>query len=270
MGKLYIVATPIGNLEDMTYRAVRVLDEADLILCEDTRHTKILLDRYGIKNKLLSYHKFNEQEVTSSVIEEIKNGKTVALVSDAGTPAVSDPGSVIVGKAREEGVEVYAVPGCCAAAAAVSVAGLDFKGFVFSGFLDSKPAKRKEELKSLSSSVFPIVFYCAPHDINKDIKDMFSVFGDRKITVIKELTKIHEKAVYSSLSSFKEDNPKGEFVIIVMPKEKKETGISVKEQLSLLLKAGLSTKDAVNETALLCDKSKKEVYDECLKLLNKK
>lgn len=272
MAKLYIVGTPIGNLEDITLRAIRVLKEADVIACEDTRHSKVLLDRYEIKTKTISYHLYNEKESAENIIELIKKGNNVALISDAGMPAISDPGAYLVKECRNQGVQIESVPGCSAVVSAMSVSGILDKGFAFVGFLEDKKKKRKEELNKLSNIPLSLVFYCAPHDVKEDVKDILSVFGDRKVTVVKELTKLHERVTETTLKNFNEENPCGEYVLIVHKDEKRNDellNLSIKEHLEYYFKLGYDSKEAVKSVSEERNCPKKEVYAECLKLKNK-
>lgn len=219
MSKLILIPTPIGNLEDITYRAVKNVKDADLILCEDTRRTLKLLNHLQIKKPLRSYHKFNEHDLVENIVESILSGEKVALVSDAGTPGISDPGYLIVSKCIENDIEVECLPGATALIPALVVSGLPSERFTFEGFLPIKKG-RKTRLEFLSKESRTMVFYESPHKIIKTITDFKTYFGgDRKISVSKEISKIFESTTRGSideiLSSFENKKPKGEFVIVV-------------------------------------------------------
>lgn len=265
MSTLYLVATPIGNLKDITLRALEVLKSVDVIACEDTRHSIVLLNHYEIKKPLISYHKHNENVRSDEILNYLKEGKNVAVISDAGSPVISDPGAVIVKKAREEGYSITVVPGASAVVSAVSLAGID-TGFTFIGFLPDKKKLRDELLESIKKSRYPLVFYVSPHDINSDAKDIINVLGDRKALIVKEITKIYEKVDETVLSEIKYENPKGEFVLIVMPEEISEedfSGLSVREHIIKLMKEeNLNKKDAIKAAAKSRGVNKNSVYKE--------
>lgn len=218
-GKLYVVATPIGNLEDITLRALKVLREVDLIAAEDTRHTRKLLDRYRIKRRMMSYHEHNERERAERIIKELKSGKNVALVSDSGTPAVSDPGYVLIRRCVEEGIEAIPIPGPSAFLAALSVSGLPVHRFVFEGFLPHKSGKRRNKLRRLAEEEGTIIFYESPHRLLKTLSDMLEILGDRRVVIARELTKVHEEifrgSIREALERFSTGEPRGEFTILV-------------------------------------------------------
>lgn len=218
-GTLYVVATPIGNLEDITLRALRVLREVDLIAAEDTRHTKKLLDRYGIRKPMVSYHEHNERERAEQLIRELKGGKDVALVSDAGTPAVSDPGYVLIRRCIEEGVRVVPVPGPSALIAALCVSGLPVHRFAFEGFLPHKEGKRRKRLEELKDEERTLIFYESPHRLLKTLRDMLDILGDREIAVARELTKVHEEVfrgrINEAIEKFSSSPVKGEITLVV-------------------------------------------------------
>ena len=218
-GTLYIIATPIGNLEDITMRAVRILGEVDLIAAEDTRKTAILLNHYTIKKPLTSYFEHNEQVKTGWLINELKSGKNIALVSEAGTPTISDPGFRIVAAAIAKSITVVPVPGVCAAIAALSASGLPVHRFAFEGFLPPKSGKRKNLLKKIAAEERTLIFYESPYRIQAALADMLEVLGDRRVAVGRELTKLHEEFIYGTLSAIAERLGstviKGEFTIVV-------------------------------------------------------
>lgn len=275
-GTLYIIATPIGNLEDITLRAVRILKEADLIAAEDTRHTKKLLDRYGIETPLTSYHDHNKEEKAPVIVARLLEGKSVALVSDAGTPGISDPGYFLINLAVHEGVPVAPIPGATAAIAALSISGLPTDRFVFEGFLPSKHTARLKRLEDLSTEDRTLVFYEAPHRVIQALEDILSVFGDRKAVLTRELTKIHEEVVRGALSEIldhvKKGTVKGEFTITVhgATESPKQADINPQEYLeNLMLHRGLSKKEAIATAAKELGLPRKEVYKQSLKIKEK-
>ncbi len=218
-GTLYIVATPIGNLEDITARALRVLKEVDLIAAEDTRQTKKLLTHFGISTPLTSFFLGNENNKAESIVRQVADGKNVALVSDGGTPCISDPGFPLVRLAVEAGVKVVPIPGATAMASAICAAGLPTDKFTFVGFLPDKPGKRKSQLESVSPLTHTLVFYVSPWKVEKVLADCLEVLGDRPACLCRELTKIHEEFIRGSLSEIlsiaSERNLKGEMVLLV-------------------------------------------------------
>lgn len=222
-GALFVVATPIGNLEDITFRAVRILSEADLIAAEDTRRTKILLVKYNINTPMTSYHKFNIKAKTSHLVEILMQGKNIALVSDSGMPGVSDPGHEIIRESVDQNIRVEVVPGPSAALTALVVSGLPTDRFVFEGFLPKKPGKKRKKLKELKNETRTIIIYESPFRVVKTLKDILGVMGDRQVAVCRELTKKFEEIIRGSVSEVvkKLEKPKGEFVIIVKGRETK-------------------------------------------------
>ena len=200
-GLLYIVATPIGNLEDMTFRAVRILKEVALIACEDTRHTRRLLDHYGIKTPAVSYHEHNETVRTEELIANLRDGNSIALVSDAGTPLISDPGYRIVAAAVAEGIQVVPVPGASAIITALSASGLATDAFRFCGFLPAKASQRRKTIEALAGETVTLVFYEAPHRIVETVADLRLVLGNRPAVLARELTKLHEEFLRGDLAS---------------------------------------------------------------------
>jgi 16S rRNA (cytidine1402-2'-O)-methyltransferase len=218
-GILYIVPTPIGNLEDLTLRALRVLKEVELIAAEDTRHTQHLLAHFGIKTALTSYHDHNERGKARTLVERLKSGASIALVSDAGTPAISDPGYRIVVDAIQAGIQVVPLPGASALTTALSASGLPTDGFLFEGFLPAKAQERKAKLQSLRGEVATLVFYEAPHRLLDSLAEMLKIFGDREIAVARELTKVYEEFLRGKLreviGALADRDIKGEIVIMV-------------------------------------------------------
>ncbi len=272
-GTLYIVATPIGNLEDITLRAIRILKEADLVAAEDTRHTKHLLDRYQVETQLTSYHDHNKEEKAPVLVARMLEGQSIALVSDAGTPGISDPGYFLINLAIDRNIPVVPIPGATAAVAALSVSGMPTDKFVFEGFLPPKHAARLKRLQELANEERTVIFYEAPHKIIKTLETMFEVFGDRRGVITRELTKIHEEAVRGTLSEIlrhlRTGSIKGEFTIILhgASKEPLKQDIDTAEYLKgLMLHRGLTKKDAIAAAAEELGLPKKEVYKESLKL----
>lgn len=222
-GKLYIVATPIGNLDDITFRAVEILKQVDIIACEDTRRTKTLLEKYGIAKKLVSYYNYNEWQRAEELISELKSNKDVALVSDSGTPGISDPGYVLIKKAIEENIVIVPIPGPTAFVCALVASGLPMNEFTFVGFLPHKKG-RKTKISQLAQEERTLIIYESPHRILKTLNELLEHFGDREIAVAKELTKIHEEffrgKISDVLKKLTPDKIKGEFAIVVSGKNK--------------------------------------------------
>jgi 16S rRNA (cytidine1402-2'-O)-methyltransferase len=272
-GTLYIVATPIGNLEDITLRAIRVLKEADLVAAEDTRHTRHLLDRYQIDTRLTSYHDHNKEEKAPVLVARMLEGKNVALVSDAGTPGISDPGYFLINLAIDQNIPVVPIPGATAAIAALSVSGMPTDRFLFEGFLPAKHLARLKRLQELSKEERTIIFYEAPHKIIRAVADMLAVLGDRRAVITRELTKIHEETVRGTLSEslkrLQEGTIKGEFTVVLhgATKEPLKQDIDTTEFLkNLILHRGLSKKEAISVAAEELGLPKKDVYRESLKM----
>ncbi|MGC8796547.1 16S rRNA (cytidine(1402)-2'-O)-methyltransferase [Thermodesulfovibrio sp. 3462-1] len=270
-GRLYIVATPIGNLEDITLRAIETLKKVDYIACEDTEHSLKLLNHYEIKKPLISYWSEKEKVRAEEIIEKIRSGHSVALITDAGTPGISDPGAVVIGRAIEEGIELIPIPGVTALITALSISGLPTEEFTFIGFLPVKQSQRKKKLLELSIEKRTLVFYEAPHRILQTLEDMLDVFGDRVCCVARELTKMFEEVLRGRLSEVIEklENSKiaGEYVIIIEGAH--ETTQSFEEALievKDLMKKGKGRKEAVRIVAELYGLSKKELYEKSLKM----
>ena len=226
MGKLYVVPTPVGNLEDMTFRAIRILKEVDLILAEDTRTSGVLLKHFDIKNAMLSHHKFNEHQTVERIVERIKGGEQVALISDAGTPGISDPGFLIVRECVRNGIEVQCLPGATAFVPALVASGLPDERFCFEGFLPQKKG-RATRLVQLQDEVRTMVFYESPYRLVKTLTQFAEVFGtERKVSVCREISKVHEESVRGTLAEviahFQQSEPKGEIVIVLAGKDKDE------------------------------------------------
>lgn len=271
-GTLYVCATPIGNLSDMSERFIETLKSADIIAAEDTRHTLKLLNHLGIKKPMISYYEHNKRERSEVLAEKLKSGLNIALVSDAGTPAISDPGEDLVALCHDEGIKAIPIPGCCAAVSALSVSGLPTGRFCFEGFLTVNKQGRKERLEELKDEQRTVIFYEAPHKLLSTLKDMYAVFGERRISLCRELTKLHEETVRTTLSAavdfYTVNQPKGEFVLILEGAEKCEPVFedSVSDHLLRLISSGIDKKEAIKTVAKERGIPKKEVYAESLKL----
>lgn len=270
-GILYIVSTPIGNLEDITLRALSVLKSVDIIAAEDTRHSIKLLNHYGISKPLISYWSEREKTRSEEIIDRLKSGLSVALISDAGTPGISDPGATLIRRAIDEEINIIPVPGPSAFVAALSVSGLPTDEFIFIGFLPQKKSHRQKKLKELSLQQRTLVFYEAPHRLMESLSDLLEIFGNRKIAVVKEITKIHEEILRGKIEDvarmLKYKKIAGEYVIVAEGLKEKE--ISFDEALSeirLLMKKGKGRKEAVKIIADEYGISKKELYEKSLKV----
>ena len=267
LGVLYIVATPIGNLEDITLRAIRVLKEADVIAAEDTRHTQKLLSKFDIHTPLTSYHDHNKEEKAPVLVARLLEGKNVALVSDAGTPGISDPGYFLINLAVDQKIPMVPIPGATAAIAALSVSGLPTDRFVFEGFLPSKHTARMKRLTELAKEERTLIFYEAPHRIMQALEDMQTVLGDRKAVLTRELTKVHEQVLRGRIPDVRKQleagSMKGEFTIIVEAAASgaDRVNISAEEYLkNLILHRGLPKKEAIAVAAHDLGVPKKEIY----------
>ena len=268
---LYLVSTPIGNMEDITFRAINVLKISDIMLCEDTRRSGKLLSYFQIKNKLLPYHKFNENKVSNKIVELIKKNKVISMISDAGTPTISDPGMILVNKCVEENLIVHPIPGSSAVAAAVSVSGFRDK-YLFYGFLTKKENELENVLRNLYNFDCSIVFFIPALKINFYISKFKKYFLDRKIVIAKEMTKIHEEFIREKIESIKSlsENLKGELTVVLSEKikeknVKREINESVKIEIKEMLKK-YSHKDVVEFISKKEDLQKRIVYNFCLKL----
>lgn len=273
-GVLYMVATPIGNLEDITLRALRVLREVDLIAAEDTRRSGILLSRYEIKTPLISLHEHNEKERSRMVLSRLKEGLSVAYVSDAGTPCVSDPGHHLVSMALEKGVRVVPVPGACALPAALSVCGFDAAPFLFCGFLPPGQNQRRRFLESVSRAEYTIIFYESPARIRKTLEDARDILGDRQVVVARELTKVFEEIQQGRISDLLTGafpaKIRGEFTVMVRAAAREPVSLSEEEIQETLLKIcsekTVSLRDAVAEAARRTGMPRKRIYDAAIKI----
>jgi 16S rRNA (cytidine1402-2'-O)-methyltransferase len=264
--ELYIVATPIGNLEDITLRALRILREADLIACEDTRQTRKLLDHYGIAKPVTSYHDHNEQERTAELIERLKRGESIALVSDAGTPLISDPGYRLVRAAIAAGITVVPIPGASAVTGALAAAGLGTDAFRFCGFLPPKTSQRQRILEELKNEDGTLVFYEAPHRILETLEDIATVMRGRPVVIARELTKLHEEflrgtaaELHATLSA--RPSVKGEITLLIgKPEHAEMDDTPIEDAIRALEASGVSRMDAIKNVAKARGLSKREVY----------
>ena len=272
---LYIVSTPIGNLSDITLRALEVLKKSDYVLCEDTRISKNLLERYEIKSKLIANHKFNEKKNLLKVIDILKSGSIVSLISDAGTPSISDPGAILIKECAINDIDTFPIPGASAVSSAVSISGFSEKYF-FYGFFPEKNNKLKEDFEKLTNLEGCIVFFISPRKFNRSIKDLKYYFSNRKILICREMTKFYEEYIRTdvdTLEPFKSD-PKGELTMVISERVKeKNSSIILKESdkknIQKMIKK-LSIKDITDFISQNTNVSKKEIYNYCLKLKNEK
>ena len=269
-GKLYLVATPIGNLEDITLRALRILKEVDLIAAEDTRHTLGLLNHFEISKPLISYYKQNEKTKSEILIQKLLEGKNVAVVSDAGTPGISDPGEEIVKVAIENGFEIIPVPGACAFVNALIASGLSSKEFAFVGFLSAVKKEKRDKLEEIKYETRTMIFYEAPHKLKGTLEEMIDILGDRNIVLARELTKIHEEFIRDRISNIlsRIENIKGEFVILVEGNSisKKDVELSnlndktLEEHYKFYEAQGLEKKEIIKKIAKDRNTNKNEIY----------
>ena len=277
-GTLYLCATPIGNLDDITVRCLNTLRECDMIACEDTRHSLKLLNHFDIHKPLTSYYEHNKKEKGEYIISELKSGKNVALVTDAGTPAISDPGEDLVRMCIEEGIRVVPVPGAVALINALIISGQNTTRFAFEGFLSVNKKNRFEHLEAVADDTRTLIFYEAPHKLTRTLADMKKYFGNRRISIVRELTKIHEECVYTTFDEaieyYKTNNPKGEYVLIIegVSIEQKEAeaqrefeNLTVTEHVNMLISGGMDKKEAIKKAAQERGISKREVYNEFVK-----
>ena len=272
---LYLVSTPLGNLKDITLRAIEVLQQSEFILCEDTRVSKNLLDKYQIKSKLISNHKFNEKKNIVKIIKFLKSGKIISLISDAGTPSISDPGSILVNECINNEIKIFPIPGPSAIAAAVSVSGFSDK-FLFCGFFPDKKQKLSSELKKYSEFEHSLVFFISPKKINKILPEIKKNFAGRKIVLCREITKIYEEFIRKNVDELElfEKEPKGELTVVI---SEKKTNKNISEKLtesdmSIIKKMinKLSTKEITDILSQRTNVPKKEIYKYCLELKNEK
>ncbi len=269
-GKLYLVATPIGNLEDITLRALRILKEVDLIAAEDTRHTLGLLNHFEISKPLISYYKQNEKTKSEILIKKLLEGQNVAIVSDAGTPGISDPGEEIVKVAIENGIEIIPIPGACAFVNALIASGLSSKEFTFIGFLSAVKKEKKDKLEEIKYETRTLILYEAPHKLKATLEAIYEILGDRKIVLARELTKIHEEFIRDNVSNILEriDEIKGEFVILIEgnSESKKDLELSdltsktLEEHYEFYLNKGFDKKEIIKKIAKDRNTNKNEIY----------
>lgn len=271
-GTLYLVATPIGNLDDLTYRAGRVLAEVDLIACEDTRHTRKLLNHYGIKTKTVSYHEHNERDQAYKLVELLKTGSDIAIVSDAGTPGISDPGFRVVSLALTENLSVVPIPGATALISALVASGLPSDEFFFGGFLPARSTARRRRLAELATLQTTLIFYEAPHRIAEALKDAREILGEREAVVARELTKLHEEIIRGRLSELEsqfgdsEHDPRGEMVLLIdrhpieSAGDKNKPGLSIATLVAGFEAEGIEQRAALKKAAKLLGISRDEAY----------
>ena len=267
-GKLYIVATPIGNLEDITLRAIRILKEVDLIAAEDTRHTLKLLNHLEISKPLISYHRHNEEEKSDLLINKLKDGNSIALVSDAGTPGICDPGEEIIKKCIVENIEIIPIPGACALINALICSGLDTKEFLFLGFLPLNKKLRKRKLEEIKNSEKTIILYEAPHKMKNTLTDLKGILEHRRVVLAREITKIHEQFIRESIDSLieKVEELKGEMILIIEGKKQEESkdqelnSLTLEEHYTFYEKLGMDKKEIIKQIAKDRNVSKNEIY----------
>jgi len=268
---LYLVATPIGNLSDFSYRAVEILNSVDKIYAEDTRNSIVLLKHYNITTRLESYHEFNQDIKTDDILNELKSGMKIAIISDAGLPVISDPGYKIAKAAIAEEIAVSTIPGASAGISALIASGLAPMPYTFYGFLDSKESKRRDELNELKYVNHTIIFYEAPHRIMNTLKDILDIFGDRKCTIARELTKTYEEYLRGNVSELLElDGIKGEIVLIVDGYKEEKIDINPFEKIEELISLGYKPNEAIKEVAKLTNINRKELYNDYIDYKNKR
>ena len=265
---LYFVATPIGNLKDISLRAIETLKTCDLILCEDTRTSQVFLNAYQIKKPLESFHKFNFMEMTPKVIEMLKNGKEICLISDAGTPCISDPGSELIAELNKNNLKYSIVPGASAFLNAFCLCGFSAP-FTFVGFLPANKKERKKLFLNLRDTIFTTVFYSAPHDLKDDVRSLYELFGDRQACTIRELTKLHEEIEYFSLKDGYPKEPRGEYVLIVNAKNEdicELNNLSTLEHYEYYVNLGISNNDAIKKVAQDMGVAKNIIYNQIVEV----
>lgn len=266
-GKLYIVGTPIGNLSDFSPRAIETLEKVDFLAVEDTRVTVKLLNHFEIKKEMLAYYEHNKNSKGNLIISRLLNGENCALVSDAGMPAISDPGEDLVRAAYENGIEVESVPGPSALITALAISGMPSGRFCFEGFLTMNKIGRREHLESLKNETRTMIFYEAPHKLLNTLSDMLKYFGNRKIAIVRELTKLHESVIHTTIEEaiayYSDNDPRGEFVLIVAGADKEKENYTIEDAVKIALKLiedGMSTSAAAKEAAVLTGQKKGEIY----------
>ena len=272
-GTLYLVATPIGNLGDFSPRAVETLREADFIAAEDTRVSVKLLNHFDIKKPLVSYHEHNRAAAGEAIVQRLLAGEVCALVTDAGTPAISDPGEDLVRLCAESGITVQSIPGCCACITALAVSGLPTGRFTFEGFLSANKKERREQLGELMGETRTMVFHEAPHKLRPTLSDMLEILGDRPIALCRELTKLHEETMRTTLQGavdhYRDNEPRGEYVLVVGGAQRQEgPAMTLEEGVARVLRlreGGMRMKDAVRQVSADTGLNKNELYDAALK-----
>ena len=278
-GKLYLVPTPIGNLKDITLRALEVLQNVDIIAAEDTRQSLKLLNHFNIKKILISYHKFNEQGKSEDIIRQVKEGKNIAIISDAGSPGISDPGSVIVSKCIDQNIEFVVLPGATAITTALVYSGLDTTKFIFRGFLPRENKERKPIIDDLINRSETLIFYEAPHRLLNTLEFLYENIGNRKISMCRELTKLYEEIIRLTLDEaieyYKENTPRGEYVLVIEGKSKeaidkderaKWDALTIEEHIQKYMDDGINKKDAMKMVAKDRGMPKSEIYKHSLNL----
>ena len=276
-GTLYLCATPIGNLGDMTMRCIETLNEVDLIAAEDTRNSIKLLNHFNIKTPMTAYHEFNKYDKAKVLVSELLNGKNIALITDAGTPGISDPGEVLVKECYDNDISVTSLPGCCALVNALIISGLPTRRFCFEAFLPSDKKERSFILEELINETRTIIIYEAPHHLKKTLKELYEVLGNRQIALCKELTKKFENVFRTNLSDaisyYEENEPKGEYVLVLSGKNRKDIiletrtqyeNMSLEEHMNIYLDMGVEKKEAMKKVALDRGISKRDVYNQLL------
>ncbi len=266
---LYICATPIGNLEDITLRALRILKECDAIACEDTRHSASLLFKYEINKPLIAYHEHNERQKSEQLLKRLEDGENIVLVTDAGMPCISDPGYILVAKARERNIPVTVLPGANAGLCALVLSGMKCDRFVFEGFLPKSGKERKIRIEALKNERRAVIIHEAPHHLEKTLEDLNNALGDRRIAIVREITKIHEECISFTLNEWREKLPtvKGEFVLVLGELDEdftseEEAVMTVREQVQVLIDSGIAKKDAIKQVAQKLGVPKNDVYME--------
>lgn len=266
-GKLFVVGTPIGNLGDLSPRAVDVLENVDFIVAEDTRVTLKLLNHFGIKKEMISYFEHNKSSHGEIIISRLLNGESCAICTDAGMPAISDPGEDLVRECHEKGIDVESVPGPTAFATALAISGMNTRRFTFEGFLSANKKERRQQLDELKNEKRTMVFYEAPHKLKATLGDMFEFFGDREVALVREITKIHEQVIRTTLfkacEMYENENPKGEFVIIVSGAIEQEKEITFEQAVKIareMVEDGMSVNNASKEAAKMTPFKKNDIY----------
>lgn len=276
-GTLYLCATPIGNLSDMTPRVVDTLREVDVIAAEDTRNSIKLLNHFEIRTPMTSYHEYNKVEKAEQIVEWLQSGKNIALITDAGTPAISDPGEVLVAQCLKAGIAVTSLPGCCACITALTLSGLPTRRFCFEGFLPSDKKEKKVVLEELKRETRTIIVYEAPHHLKRTLAELYEVLGERRITLCRELTKrfetIFPTTLEAAISYYEENEPKGEYVLVIegfdrsileQEQQKEWKKLSIEEHMKIYENQGIERKEAMKKVALDRGISKRDVYQALL------